>query len=827
MRVLYLDVSATCHNGLRTGIERVARALAIALIENPPDGYRVEPVYLGKDDCAWNYFYARRYTVGMLGIASDFLGDNIVRPADGDIVLGLDISGDLLVHASEEGFFASLRANGVRVYFIVYDLLPLSLPHTFPPEADAGHARWLSAVAKMDGAICITQSVADDLYEWYSQDAARSEHAFHIVVSHLGADIESSAPTRGLPDSAYHILSECKVRPTFLMVGTIEPRKGYLFTLQAFERLWGAGADINLIIVGKEGWMGLPDAMRRTIPHTIHCLRTHHEWGGRLFWLEGISDEYLEKIYAASTCLIVASEGEGFGLPLIEAAQYGLPIIARDIPVFREVAGESAYYFQGTDPAGLECAIAEWLRLCRRNAHPLSRGIKWITWKESASNIVAGILNSPGRDVVEGRVDDSSIVMRKRVRVFVDISVTYRCDYKTGIQRVVRAILVALLNDQDDFFDMVPVCLDFDYGEGKCCYKKANIFVRAGELIADSDSLSAEMEFMRGDILLCLDLAGGYVVPAARQGLFSMIRGKGAAVYFVVYDLLPVMLPECFEKSDVAGYLEWLGITSESDGVLCISRSVAADYHRWFEMWPAILKSEKFKIASFYLGADINSSSPTRGFPDGWEEIINLMRGRPCFLSVGTLEPRKGYRQILSAFEILWKAGVDLILLMVGKEGWMMSDFCKKLISHPEYERRLIWLDGISDECLERIYDASTCLIAASEGEGFGLPLIEAARHKLPLIARDIPVFREVAGEHAHYFRGQTAENLACAVSDWLCMYKEGKHPVSNNMPWLTWGESAEQLKNILLDFKLDTMGADIFDTEKRLSPLSSYTQGG
>ena len=65
--------------------------------------------------------------------------------------------------------------------------------------------------------------------------------------------------------------------------------------------------------------------------------RRLQEIGNRLFWLEGISDEYLEKIYDAATCLIAASEGEGFGLPLIKVAQHKLPIIARDIPVFREV----------------------------------------------------------------------------------------------------------------------------------------------------------------------------------------------------------------------------------------------------------------------------------------------------------------------------------------------------------------------------------------------------------------------------------------------------------------------------------------------------------
>jgi glycosyltransferase involved in cell wall biosynthesis len=295
-------------------------------------------------------------------------------------------------------------------------------------------------------------------------------------------------------------------------------------------------------------------------------------------------------------------------------------------------------------------------------------------------------------------------------------------------------------------------------------------------------------------------------------------------VYFVVYDLLPVRLQEYFEKADIAGFLDWLGVTAESNGVLCISRAVAADYHRWFEMLPAVLKSQKFKIASFHLGADIINSSPTRGLPDNWEEITSLMHNRPCFLTVGTIEPRKGYRQVLSAFELLWKAEADLMLVIVGKEGWMMSDFCKELTCHPEYGRRLLWLDGISDECLERAYDASTCLVAASEGEGFGLPLIEAAQHKLPIIARDTSIFREVASEHAYYFRGRTAEDLACAVNDWLCLYKEGKHPVSGDMPWLTWEESAEQLKSILLGFKHDTMGADTCLTQNMPSLLLGYT---
>ena len=60
--------------------------------------------------------------------------------------------------------------------------------------------------------------------------------------------------------------------------------------LTAFEQLWAREIDPNLVIVGKQG---------RKVEALVERLRTHPELGKRLFWLEGISDEYLDKIYAA------------------------------------------------------------------------------------------------------------------------------------------------------------------------------------------------------------------------------------------------------------------------------------------------------------------------------------------------------------------------------------------------------------------------------------------------------------------------------------------------------------------------------------------------
>jgi glycosyltransferase involved in cell wall biosynthesis len=175
------------------------------------------------------------------------------------------------------------------------------------------------------------------------------------------------------------------------MVGTIEPRKGHLQTIKAFEQLWAKGVEINLVIVGGEGWKSVPDVQRRTIPLIIETLRNHPELGRRLFWLEGISDEYLEMVYGASTCLIASSEGEGFGLPLIEAAQHGLPILARDIPVFREVAGDHAIYFSGSQAMDIATAIEEWLDRNDAGNVPSTANMPWQTGAESAEKILTCI----------------------------------------------------------------------------------------------------------------------------------------------------------------------------------------------------------------------------------------------------------------------------------------------------------------------------------------------------------------------------------------------------------------------------------------------------
>ena len=178
-----------------------------------------------------------------------------------------------------------------------------------------------------------------------------------------------------------------------------------------------------------------------------------------------------------------------------------------------------------------------------------------------------------------------------------------------------------------------------------------------------------------------------------------------------------------------------------------------------------------------------------------------MLKARSSFLSVGTIEPRKGYAQTLSAFESLWAQGIDANLVLVGAQGWKVEVLIERLRNHVELGKRLFLIERISDEYLDKIYTISTCLIAASEGEGFDLPLIKAAQHKLPIIARDIPVFREVAGEHAFYFdNSKDPQTIAEKVVQWLELNAVGKAPQSEKMTWLTWAQSAQKLIDIVID---------------------------
>jgi glycosyltransferase involved in cell wall biosynthesis len=134
-----------------------------------------------------------------------------------------------------------------------------------------------------------------------------------------------------------------------------------------------------LIILGKQGWNVNALAAR---------LRQHPEAGFRLRWIENGSDSMLCSLYANCAGLLMASEGEGYGLPIIEAARYGMPVLARSLPIFREIAGNSATFFFGSEAAELEAAIAKWIQSIDDGKVVRPDTMKLFSWEDSARGLL-------------------------------------------------------------------------------------------------------------------------------------------------------------------------------------------------------------------------------------------------------------------------------------------------------------------------------------------------------------------------------------------------------------------------------------------------------
>lgn len=765
-RQLLVDVSIIAESDGQSGVQRVVHGVLSSLIQSSPTGFRIEPVYSPADAASFRYarrFVRRRYP--QMPLSGD--EDDIISLNPGDVFLGLDLHHSA-IHRPE--FFGHLRQMGVRTVFLVYDLLPIHLPHCFRPGMSELHTSWLRLICQTDGVVCESQDVADGLITWLNAHAIQRKRPLAIGWSHNGCSVPDERTNPRGDDLDENALAQIRGRITFLYVATLEPRKGHRQLLAAFDLLWAHGFEVNLVLVGRVGW---------AVDDLVGRIRQHPQIGRHLQWLEGIDDALLERVYRDSDCLVVPSLGEGFGLPLIEAGVRELPILARDLPVFREVAGSHASYFRGESAQELADAVEHWLELYQQGAVPASAGIKPLSWAESTENLLKLVVGSQW-----------PVHWQRQPTLFLDVSVIVRLDAKSGVQRVVRALARNLLLTPLAGISVCLIWFDDDQNFRHALRLQTYLHHRV-----DSQADEPLVDFRAGDLYLALDLNLG--LQTLMEPLQRRLRDRGVAIWFLAYDLCPLRRPEWWESAVSDGFAQWIASAARvASGFVCISETTAADVRLYLSQEGS--PGTGIPVRSFHIGADIDDSEPTRGLPPDAEQVLMRLRRRPTFLMVGTIEPRKGHAQALAAFEELWSQGHEINLAIVGKKGWLVDDLFERLSRHPRRGHEIHLLESISDEYLSEVYAASSCLLAASEGEGFGLPLVEAAMNHLSIIARDLPVFHEVAGDHAYYFSGLASSELAVAILAWLDLFALGRHPKTEGMPWLTWRQSARQLVHAL-----------------------------
>jgi glycosyltransferase involved in cell wall biosynthesis len=170
--------------------------------------------------------------------------------------------------------------------------------------------------------------------------------------------------------------------PYLLAVGTLEPRKNIPTLLHAFRILRAAHPDLQLVLVGRQGWAGaLP--LEELAP-----------------WVRltgAVPDAELLELYAGAACFVLPSLYEGFGLSLCEAMAAGAPAVASDIGALREVGGDTVLYASPHSSAEFAARIGEVLaggpavaaRVARGRAR--ARAFSWDTCAEETLAVYAAL----------------------------------------------------------------------------------------------------------------------------------------------------------------------------------------------------------------------------------------------------------------------------------------------------------------------------------------------------------------------------------------------------------------------------------------------------
>jgi glycosyltransferase involved in cell wall biosynthesis len=168
-------------------------------------------------------------------------------------------------------------------------------------------------------------------------------------------------------------------RDLFLAVGNRLPHKNFAGLVRAIGRIPKEQRP-HLVVTGSRG----DDPLRAIVDEL--------DLSDSVDLKSWVSDEELDWLYAHTTALMVANFCDGFGLPIIEAQLMGTPVLLSDIPVYHEVAGEGAGFFDTTDPDAIAAAMLhavanpEWLATLVDkgfvNAAPF-------TWRRTAKQTLA------------------------------------------------------------------------------------------------------------------------------------------------------------------------------------------------------------------------------------------------------------------------------------------------------------------------------------------------------------------------------------------------------------------------------------------------------
>lgn len=679
------------------------------------------------------------------------------------------------------------------VVALFYDAIPLRFPdvYLFDQNTHNYYNRRLGAYRNVDHILTISEfslSEAEDLFPGVpatNMDAAVSQDMMQLIRTAQAKRISDRQQT------------ETGAR-TVLYVGGSDWRKNVSFISASIAELSEPLRSQTIFrLVGSH-----PASERDALTSHWLSLELPPE---NLIHSGFTSDADLVEAYYDCACLIQPSRMEGFGLTALEAMHCGVPVLGTDAGALPEVIGNPDVLFDPDDPSSLADLIQAVLlndrfnQVCRKRAKARASAYNW----SYSVDIALGAMKPMARNTTQKPFDTLREITRKELicppditrkqlasrlaanevseaedaKVFLEITSTAQTDHGTGIQRVVRQVTENMLRGSETDSDRFPLATV----PVQCTTRKGFYPARLPERGRRGGATAHDVVISSSrDSLVLLDSSWTHI--DAQSVAVQSMQARGTRIYSVLYDMIPLRYPGVCAYGVPAVFADWMEkVLRFADGFICISESVAREFETFLK---TIDFPHPMKIGWWPLGADFDD------MPNS-----HAISGDPnSYLVVATVEPRKGHVTVLEAFERLWKDGHDVKLTLLGRTGWTMERFEARIANHPELGRRLFRLKDADDIALKQAYATHKTLIAASISEGYGLPLIEAARYGCDVVASDIAVFKEVAPVGTRFFDVGDAAALAHLIST----TKPDAPTDRVAAPHISWAQSAQNLNTLI-----------------------------
>lgn len=298
--------------------------------------------------------------------------DIAVRP--GDIVFYPAYWHDL-----DTKLLKQLKARGARIFILVHDILPITFAKFYKtPWREQFADNLLAAASIADGMLAVSNYTADAVMSFARENGVQLP-GVHVIHNGFDPLVEDAALREAInagsfrpPYSKREFHRFFRENQPYLMVGTIEPKKGHVPVIQSFEALWQAGLRRKLALVGRTGWLE---------EQVVDVIEGSPFYRDKLFWFDNADDADLYAAYRGSRALVFSSYAEGFGIPMVEAGMAQLPMICYDTPVAREVSGNYAYYYSNYAQFAEHIA-----RMEDDSTHAAQRAqlssFSWMSWRE-------------------------------------------------------------------------------------------------------------------------------------------------------------------------------------------------------------------------------------------------------------------------------------------------------------------------------------------------------------------------------------------------------------------------------------------------------------